>query len=151
LLVLLYCINTTLVDTNKLRYLERLGVLGKWSMLDVFVVAILAVTIKLSMVAQVTIHSGLIIFSIGVVASMMLPQLVKSPRLTSDRVSLSFTVTELDRLFAQGRLVLSTEQHVEHGSLIDIVDCHDCWQAKVRCEHGNDTAEVVLLAQRQSL
>jgi|GEM_PF-1763305 len=151
LLVLLYCINTTLVDANKLRYLERLGVLGKWSMLDVFVVAILAVTIKLSMVAQVTIHSGLIIFSIGVVTSMMLPQLIKSPRLTDDRVSLLLTVTEIDRLFAHGRLALPKEQHVEHSRLVDIVDQKGCWQAKVQCDHNNETAELVLLAQRKPL
>ena len=59
------------------RHLRRLGLIGKWSMLDVFVLAILIVTVKLGAIAQVQIHFGLYLFSLAVIASMILTQLVQ--------------------------------------------------------------------------
>lgn len=45
--------------------------LGKWSMLDVFVVALVVVVIKLSYVSDVTVHLGLYVFALAVVLSMV--------------------------------------------------------------------------------
>ena len=45
--------------------------LGKWSMLDVFVVALVVVVLKLSYVSDVTVHLGLYIFALAVVLSMV--------------------------------------------------------------------------------
>jgi len=59
------------------RHLRRLGIIGKWSMLDVFVLAILIVTVKLGAIAQIQIHYGLYLFSMAVIASMLLTQLVQ--------------------------------------------------------------------------
>ena len=53
-----------------------LSVLGKWSMLDVFVVAVLVVTVKLKAIASIEVHSGLYLFASGVLGSMVLTQLV---------------------------------------------------------------------------
>jgi paraquat-inducible protein A len=54
------------------RQLHILSFLGKWSMLDVFVVAILVVTVKLGAVANVTVHVGIYLFTLAVLASMAL-------------------------------------------------------------------------------
>ena len=43
---------------------------GKWSMLDVFIVAILLVTIKLRAIANVEVHYGLYAFTVSVVITM---------------------------------------------------------------------------------
>ncbi|MEM7172768.1 MAG: paraquat-inducible protein A [Pseudomonadota bacterium] len=44
---------------------------GKWSMLDVFVVALLVVILKISLVSDVTVHAGLYVFTAAVVLSMV--------------------------------------------------------------------------------
>lgn len=49
-------------------WVERLA---KWSMLDVFVVALLVISIKLQFVAQVTIHYGLYAFAASVLLTMV--------------------------------------------------------------------------------
>jgi paraquat-inducible protein A len=54
------------------RQLHVLSFLGKWSMLDVFVVAILVVTVKLGAVANITVHLGIYVFTLAVLASMLL-------------------------------------------------------------------------------
>lgn len=43
-------------------------------MLDVFVVAIMLVTIKFGVIANVTVHIGLYLFTFGVLGSMLLTQ-----------------------------------------------------------------------------
>ncbi|WP_416430576.1 paraquat-inducible protein A [Piscirickettsia salmonis] len=48
------------------RWLSWLSHLGKWSMLDVFIVAVMLVTVKLGAMAEVTLHSGLIGFALSV-------------------------------------------------------------------------------------
>ncbi len=50
----------------KRRQLHWLSQYGKWSMLDVFVVAVLIVTIKLGAIASVEVHVGLYAFSASV-------------------------------------------------------------------------------------
>ena len=54
------------------RQLHVLSLLGKWSMLDVFVVAILVVTVKLGAIANITVHVGIYLFTLAVLASMLL-------------------------------------------------------------------------------
>lgn len=55
-------------------YIKVLNNLGKWSMLDVFIVAIMLVTIKFGVIANVTVHIGLYLFTFGVLGSMLLAQ-----------------------------------------------------------------------------
>jgi len=50
--------------------LRWLGVLGKWSMLDVFAVSILIVLVKLGPLAQVNPRPGLYFFCVAILASM---------------------------------------------------------------------------------
>lgn len=55
-------------DLQKVRRLhERVGQLGKWSMLDVFVVAILIVVMKSAGVAQIDVGAGVYCFTFSVV------------------------------------------------------------------------------------
>ena len=46
--------------------------LGKWSMLDVFVVALLLVSLKLGALAKVEVHYGLYVFAFSVILTMAL-------------------------------------------------------------------------------
>ena len=55
-------------------FLKVLSGIGKWSMLDVFVVAILLVTVKLEMIADVQIHQGIYAFGASVLLTMVLTQ-----------------------------------------------------------------------------
>lgn len=54
------------------RFLNFLETWGKWSMLDVFVVALLFVAVKLGPMADVTIHTGLYLFAAAVVLIQLL-------------------------------------------------------------------------------
>ncbi len=132
MLMLLYTINAkTMFNKTQQRYLNRIALIGKWSMLDVFVVAIMAVTIKLSMVAQVTIHYGLIVFSIGVVASMILPHLFR-PQAQAPR-HLVLSSTQLDTLVVNKLISVSdSDQVFEPEALLDILDEAKQWQAKAQ-------------------
>lgn len=56
------------------RALDRLDWLGRWSMLDVFVAALLVVGIKASLISEVTLHAGLYLFTAAVVLSMVCTQ-----------------------------------------------------------------------------
>ncbi len=58
-------------DPRVRRTLGWVETIGRWSMLDVFVVAILVVVIKLSMVSDVEVHTGLYVFVLAVVLSMV--------------------------------------------------------------------------------
>lgn len=68
--------NRFLEDRIRNRYTSMLMILGKWSMLDVFVVAMLIMTVKLGAIASVEVHGGLYLFAAGVLASMLLTHLV---------------------------------------------------------------------------
>jgi paraquat-inducible protein A len=59
-------------NRHRHRQLHVLSFLGKWSMLDVFVVAILVVTVKLGAIANITVHIGIYLFTLAVLASMLL-------------------------------------------------------------------------------
>jgi paraquat-inducible protein A len=53
------------------RLLERIAKYGKWSMLDVFVVSVLIVTVKLGAIADVDVHIGLYAFAASVILTML--------------------------------------------------------------------------------
>jgi paraquat-inducible protein A len=54
------------------RVVNFVGVLGKWSMLDVFVVALLVAAIQVSIITNVAIHAGIYVFTGAVLASIAL-------------------------------------------------------------------------------
>ena len=58
-------------DDHRAALLHWLGLLGKWSMLDVFVVAILIVLVKLGPMARVEPRTGVYFFTAAIVASML--------------------------------------------------------------------------------
>ena len=53
------------------RVLGWLSALGKWSMLDVFVVAVLIASVKLGTLATIEIHYGLYVFAAAVILMML--------------------------------------------------------------------------------
>lgn len=149
MLLLLATINAVTVVKHQ-RYLKSLGVLGKWSMLDVFVIAILAVTIKISLVAEVTVHYGLIVFALGVVASMILPQLVSTKtnqqRFTNHQ-KIPLSHEQLGELVTQKMLIISNKTALEDKELVDIFDQADRWLAKAQVDAlADDKATLELVA-----
>jgi len=58
-------------DPRVRRLLRWIEAIGRWSMLDVFVAAMLVVVIKLSLISDVEIHAGLYVFIVAVVLSMI--------------------------------------------------------------------------------
>ena len=56
------------------RALGRVEWLGRWSMLDVFVVALVIVGIQMSFVSDVEVHAGLYVFTAAVMLSMVAVQ-----------------------------------------------------------------------------
>lgn len=58
------------------RHLHWLATYGKWSMLDVFVVALLVVTVKLGALAEARVEPGLYAFAGSVVLTMGLSQFI---------------------------------------------------------------------------
>jgi paraquat-inducible protein A len=70
---LLYSLITGRVARHKqMDVLDKLVKYGKWSMLDVFVVAVLVSSVKLGSLANVEARVGIYIFSLGVLGSMWL-------------------------------------------------------------------------------
>lgn len=59
------------------RYLHWIATYGKWSMLDVFVVAVLVVVLKLGWIAQVETHVGLYAFAVSVLLTMWATHLLQ--------------------------------------------------------------------------
>jgi paraquat-inducible protein A len=71
--LLLWKINhRPLVPDHQLSLVKNLIVIGKWSMADVFLIAILAATLKLGGLASVKAHIGLLFFAMSVITSMVL-------------------------------------------------------------------------------
>jgi len=56
----------------RLMMVNRLLMIGKWSMADVFLIAILAATLKLGGLASVSAHSGLLFFGFSVLSGLWL-------------------------------------------------------------------------------
>ncbi len=75
--LLAYMTNRADIDaTAAHRSLHWLVVVGKWSMLDVFVVALMIVSIKLGGLAQARVHEGVYAFAAAVLVTMALTQWV---------------------------------------------------------------------------
>ncbi len=53
------------------RRVRWLAICGKWSMLDVFVVALVVVSVKLSLIADVEVHAGIYVFAGAIIVSML--------------------------------------------------------------------------------
>ena len=60
-----------LPEESRSRLLHWLGILGKWSMLDVFVVAILIVLVKLGPFVKVEPRAGVYVFAAAIACSML--------------------------------------------------------------------------------
>ena len=71
-------INNKVHDSHKEVISSKLLKYGKWSMLDVLVVAILVSTVKLGSMANIEVHIGLYIFAMGVLGSMWLTKNINS-------------------------------------------------------------------------
>ncbi|MDH5361172.1 MAG: paraquat-inducible protein A [Gammaproteobacteria bacterium] len=54
------------------RYLRLMHEYGRWSMLDVMVVAVLIVTVKLGAIASIEVHYGLYVFAVAVLMIMFI-------------------------------------------------------------------------------
>ncbi len=70
--------NVRLAEEQRQAVLRWLGVLGKWSMLDVFAVAILIVLVKLGPLAKVQPQTGLYVFCAAILLSMFTSMYVES-------------------------------------------------------------------------
>ncbi|MCP3867302.1 MAG: paraquat-inducible protein A [Gammaproteobacteria bacterium] len=62
--------NTRTSSKRTRKYLHWMHLYGKWSMLDVFVVAILVVSVKLGAIASVDMHYGIYAFAGSVILTM---------------------------------------------------------------------------------
>jgi len=72
------------------KYLSWMHLYGKWSMLDVFVVAILLVSVKLGALASVDIRYGLYFFAVAVLSTMIITTRVV-------KLTEAFKLQELDK------------------------------------------------------
>jgi paraquat-inducible protein A len=62
--------NNQIKNKKQEKLLHLMHDYGRWGMLDVFVVAILIVTVKLDAIANISIHSGLYVFGLAVLMIM---------------------------------------------------------------------------------
>ena len=67
-------------------WVGKIESLGRWSMLDVLVVAVLVVAIKMRNVSDVTIHWGLYVFAAAVIGSMLVSRGVMNELETGTRI-----------------------------------------------------------------
>lgn len=164
MLMLLYTINApTLFSHVQQRRLDKLAKLGKWSMLDVYVIAILAVIIKLGMIATVSIHYGLIAFAISVSLSMMLPWLISyahkqrnSKHDDNDWIwskkhenqAIILNASALKILLSAGYLAIDMTQ-ASNGLLVDIFNQDGQWKAKGKIEQQASTTTLLLIAHSE--
>lgn len=79
-LVICWLISDGHVDCpqRKLRLVNRLMLIGKWSMADVFIIAIMAATVKFGGLATVHVHVGLLFFAASVVLSLFVTHRILS-------------------------------------------------------------------------
>ena len=78
LVILILAWNRKSTGKHGTKFLEWLSLLGKWSMLDVFVIAILIASVKLGAIATLVVHYGLYLFAASVVLLMIATQYVYS-------------------------------------------------------------------------
>lgn len=164
MLMLFYTINAASVFSYvQQRRLDKLAKIGKWSMLDVYVIAILAVTVKLGMIASVTIHYGLIAFALSVSMSMILPWLIsyaylRAPfRRNAEPIQWSWydmkhqamilDTLSINELITQTQLTITLD-NASQARLIDIFDTEQQWQAKVSLSQEEQRGILTLIAHR---
>ena len=74
--LLLLSVNWNMQTTSETHWRSRLlalsAALGRWSMLDVFAVAVFVVLMKINLVSEVQTHQGLIVFTVAVLGLMCL-------------------------------------------------------------------------------
>jgi paraquat-inducible protein A len=58
-------------DVKRHRYLHLMHEYGRWSMLDVLVVAVMIVTVKLGAIVDVQVHYGMFVFGVSVLLIML--------------------------------------------------------------------------------
>jgi paraquat-inducible protein A len=63
-----------LVESKMLQFVE---ISGKWSMLDVFVAAVIVVAIKLGSISEVSIHYGIYLFALAITGTMVSSHVVR--------------------------------------------------------------------------
>lgn len=68
---LLYKINFISGNNHSNHNLKLLETFGKWSMLDVFVIAFMLMTIKLGAIAKIEVHIGIYAFALSVIFTML--------------------------------------------------------------------------------
>ncbi|WP_435274223.1 paraquat-inducible protein A [Psychrobium sp. nBUS_13] len=161
MLMLLYSVNAgqLLTNTQRMR-LDKIAKLGKWSMLDVYVIAILAVTIKLSLIASVTIHYGLVAFALSVTLSMALPWMiaalyhVKATLVIDDSKAIDWKSeyalqanSDVVNALQIGQSVVISHQH-NNNRLIDVYDEHGLWQIKAQTTQVNNGLQLHPIASR---
>jgi paraquat-inducible protein A len=56
------------------RALLRMEAVGRWSMLDVFVVALIVVAVRTSLIDDVSVHAGIYVFTAAIVLSLLVVQ-----------------------------------------------------------------------------
>ena len=74
--LLLWVWNTGMSEPALARIMRWVAHYGKWSMLDVFVVAVLVVSVKLGAIASVRVHAGVLAFAASVFLTMAVTQVV---------------------------------------------------------------------------
>nr|WP_275441386.1 paraquat-inducible protein A [Psychrobium sp. MM17-31] len=161
MLMLLYNINAGQLLSSKQRlHLDKISKLGKWSMLDVYVIAILAVTVKLGMIASVAIHFGLVAFAVSVTLSMLLPLAIsalyhrKSPLQIDHDTAITWR-SEAE-IMAEDHIIdalkLSQPLALEAGEfkaqLIDVYDKQGVWQVKAHIAQNESDWLLLPIASR---
>lgn len=84
ILILLFCVITPILkllilikfwaqrnSNNMPRALDWISKIGKWSMIDVYMCAVLFVTLKLGYTVSITIHAGIYYFATAILSSMI--------------------------------------------------------------------------------
>ena len=66
-----------LTDEKRLRIVEQLEALGKWSVLDVFMTAVIIVSVKLGVLANAKAEIGLYFFAFSIILAMIVTGLQK--------------------------------------------------------------------------
>lgn len=66
-----------LSESRRQQLFGWLDTLGKWSMLDVFVVALLVVTVKLNIIADIKVHFGIYMFAASILLSMLASRFIR--------------------------------------------------------------------------
>ncbi|MCZ6565423.1 MAG: paraquat-inducible protein A [Gammaproteobacteria bacterium] len=76
-------VSTSPINVSSKKILELLHRFGKWSMLDVFVVAILVVVVKLGAIADVEKHIGLYAYAAAAILIMLITHFVVNVKSTN--------------------------------------------------------------------